>query len=216
MVIQIIVILVIFMNIRSQILVIAIILMCISAFSQSYDKSYYRNEISLNYGMPSMDMINSISSKDLDNYFPDNRYISDNFKGSGVVNMVFRRSSRNTKFIWGTSLSYSSFTSDIFYLGTYEGQLNRSFINWGVEVHYRYQNLNKIQLYSGAGLGFRYGSEKLTPPAGSEKQGTTGTISQLSYQINALGLRYGNDLGGYIELGYGYKGIILAGISYQF
>jgi opacity protein-like surface antigen len=188
----------------------------IGSFSQSYDVSFYRNDISINYGFPSVDMINKVSTSDLDNYFPDNRYLSDNYNGSGVINFVYRRSSRNTKFMWGTSFSYNRFTSDIFYLGTYEGQLNRSFFNWGIEANYKYQNLNKVQLYSGIGVGFRFGNEELTPPIGSEKEGTKGSISQISYQINALGIRFGSSIGGYLELGYGYKGIITAGISYQF
>ncbi|MDR0798973.1 MAG: hypothetical protein LBN18_04345 [Dysgonamonadaceae bacterium] len=37
-----------------------------------------------------------------------------------------------------------------------------------------------------------------------------------NFQLSPFGMRFGKDIGGFFELGYGYKGILNAGISYRF
>jgi hypothetical protein len=78
------------------------------------------------------------------------------------------------------------------------------------EFKFRYLNTEFLQLYSGLGSGFRFGKEKTRylndPPDISDVGLWTG-------HINLLGIRIGKGFGGFLELGYGYKGIFNVGIS---
>ncbi len=192
------------------------LLYVVDTYSQTYDKSYFRNDLNISVGIPTIDIFSSVKSDELDKYFPDDRYLSDNFSGIGIIGLSYTRSSRNTRFLFGGSVLYNSYSTDVFYLGSYEGLLKRNFVSILIEGIYRYQNLNKIQLYSGLGLGYNFGSEKLSPPEGSGKEEVTGNINRLAYQVVAIGMRYGRGLGVFVELGYGYNGIVNAGLSYQF
>ncbi len=197
-------------------LIIGIIILTVSVlFGQSYDRSYLRNDVLISYGIPSTDLFLKISSPMLNERFPDERYVRDNYGGSGIVMLTYRRVSKSEMFLWGVTAGYNSTKGDLYYLGTYEGQLKRNFMTVAFECHYRYQNLNKIQLYSGIGIGYSIGTETLTPPTGSEKPSGSGNINRFAYQLSIIGVRMGNNIGGFIELGYGYKGIVNAGLSIQ-
>lgn len=199
-----------------RILTILLIILAGSAlYSQSYDRSYLKNDVQISYGIPSTDMFLKISSPMLNDIFPDERYIRDNYGGSGIAMLTYRRVSKSEMFFWGVAAGYNSTKGEVYYLGNPEGELSRSFITVAVEGHYRYQNLKKVQLYSGIGLGYSIGTETLTPPTGSEKGPSSGSINRLAYQINVMGIRIGNNIGGFIELGYGYKGIVNVGLSIQ-
>lgn len=72
--------------------------------------------------------------------------------------------------------------------------------SFGVEYHY-FQN-NWIVLYSGFGIG------------ASMINGFLST--KPDYHTKLLGISFGSYLSGNLELGYGYKGLISCGLSYQF
>jgi hypothetical protein len=42
------------------------------------------------------------------------------------------------------------------------------------------------------------------------------TTARLTWQITALGVRFGKRVYGNVEIGYGYKGLISAGIGCRF
>lgn len=200
---------------RRFLFLIGILILTSISFSQSFDRSYLRNDIMISYGVPSVDMFQDINSSMLDDIFPDGRYVRDNYGGSGIASLTYRRVSKSEMFFWGFTAGYNTTKGEIYYLGTGEGELKRSFITAAFEGHYRYQNLKKVQLYSGFGIGYTIGNETLTPPPESGKQSSKGSINRIAYQINAIGIRIGSNIGGFLELGYGYKGIINAGFSVQ-
>ena len=183
--------------------------------SQSYDRSYLHHDIMASYGLPATDMFVDINSTMLDEKFTDRRYIRDNYRGSGVVSVSYRRVSKNELMLWGIYAAYNQTTGDIYNVGQYEGKLKRKFLTIAVEGQYRYQNLNKIQLYSGLGIGYSFGSETLNPLSGSGNPSISGNINRIAWQINAIGIRIGNSIAGFVEFGYGYKGIVNVGLSIQ-
>lgn len=67
-------------------------------------------------------------------------------------------------------------------------------------------------MYSGLSLAY-------TQRLSSFDDGSTITHDNagfLNFQVNALGLIVGNKLAAFTELGFGYKGVISLGLSYQF
>ncbi|MBC8320455.1 MAG: hypothetical protein H8E34_07020 [Bacteroidetes bacterium] len=183
--------------------------------SQTYDRSYLHHDIMASYGLPATDLFVDINSTMLNEKFPDRRYVRDNYRGSGVVSVSYRRVSKNELMLWGISAAYCQTTGDIYNVGHYEGELNRRFITIAVDGQYRYQNMNKIQLYSGLGIGYSFGSETLNPLSNSGSPSVSGSINRIAWQINAIGVRIGDSIAGTVEFGYGYKGIVNVGLSIQ-
>ena len=69
-------------------------------------------------------------------------------------------------------------------------------------------------MYSGLGVGVTAGKEEFTAEtAGLNSDSRTMILP--GYQINLAGVRFGKRLGVYLELGYGYKGIMNIGIAYS-
>ncbi len=184
-------------------------------YGQSYEKSYLHHDFMISYGLPSTDIFQKTSSSMLDEKFPDRRYIRDNYSGTGIIILTYRYVSENEMLFLGISGSYNKTVGDIYNVGQLEGELNRNFITLAIEGQYRYQNMNKVHLYSGIGIGYTFGNETLNPPTDSGKETSTGNINSIAWQINALGIRVGKSIAGFAEFGYGYKGIVNIGLSIQ-
>ncbi|WP_461532036.1 hypothetical protein [Sinomicrobium sp.] len=75
-----------------------------------------------------------------------------------------------------------------------------------------YSKSSMIDFYGTASLGVMVLSSK------NDIQGEMLKDSDFSFafQINPLGLRIGRQLGGFVELGFGHKGIVNIGASYRF
>lgn len=196
-------------------LILGISFFSISLFSQDYYRSYDHHDIMVAYGQFIPDQFRSVDTKMLDGIYPDSRYVRDNYSSIGTIFFTYRHVFKNELFLWGITAGMSNSKSKIFNVGQYGGELKRSFYTLAIEWDYRYVNQGPIQVYSGVGLGFSYATEEFTPPAESTLTAKTGNISNIAYQINAVGVRLGKRYAGFVEFGYGYKGIINAGFSLQ-
>lgn len=82
----------------------------------------------------------------------------------------------------------------------------------GIGMTYCYGSHGPWQLYCGAALGLSVLTER-----DHYLDNTDTSVSNLKFtgQVTLFGLRYGHALGAYAEVGYGYKGLLCAGLSYQ-
>lgn len=183
--------------------------------AQDYYRSYDHHGIQIGYGAFIPDQFNNFETSMLDELYPQQREVRDRFSSIGTFFLTYRHVFKNENMLWGVTAGYSSSSSEIYNIGQYEGVLDRQFISFAIEWDYRYVNRNGIQLYSGFGLGYTYGTEKLTPPEESVNPVSTGDISSVAYQLNAVGIRLGKKYAFFLELGYGYKGIFNTGFSVQ-
>lgn len=87
---------------------------------------------------------------------------------------------------------------------------NTNYIMGLVTGEFSYIRTPLLNFYGSGGLGVLSGSTK--EKGGSYSSNEVG----FAYQINPVGLRVGKKFGGFIELGYGYKGIATAGLNYKF
>lgn len=196
-------------------LLLVLLAMVCSVNGQSYYRSYDHHDLSVSYGMFHPDQFQSGESGMLNDRYPEKRYVRDEYSSMGSVFLTYRHMFRNELFFWGITAGLSNSTSKIYNVGQYEGELTRQFYTLAVEWEYRYVNQGPIQVYSGIGLGFTYGTEELAPPAESGLEAETGDVSNIAYQVNAVGIRIGKKFGGFAEFGYGYKGIVNLGFSVQ-
>ncbi len=177
-------------------------------------QSYHHHDFSLSYGMLTPDRFYTFKSAILDDQLPDSRYIRDNYKSPGNVFFTYRFVTLNEFLMWSGTVGYGTSSSEIFYMGQKQGIIDRQFITGAFELQYRYVNNGSFQMYSGAGIGLTLGKELFTAQA----EGLTSdnrTMMLPGYQINLAGVRFGKRLAVYLELGYGYKGIMNVGLSYS-
>jgi len=186
-----------------------------NSFSQDYYRSYDHHDIMIGYGLFIPDQFKSVKSSMLNDLYPDKRYVRDNYSSIGTIFFTYRHIFKNELFMWGITAGMSNSKSEIYNVGQFEGELKRQFYTVAIEWEYRYVNQGPVQVYSGLGLGFTYATETLTPPPESSKSESTDNISNIAYQVNVAGVRLGKKYGGFVELGYGYKGIINVGFSVQ-
>ena len=76
-------------------------------------------------------------------------------------------------------------------------------------VDFTYVRSRLLQMYSGLGLGFSHATE-------SGKDTGSASETYFALQINAVGLRVGEKVAGFMELGFGFNGIICGGITVRF
>lgn len=116
--------------------------------------------------------------------------------------------------MYGLYFGYENNPQSIFTHSNNVGSLEKKNYTVAVEYGKRYFDLNWLQLFFNGGLGITYIDEML-----SEKEPTnikTKSKFVLAYHVNALGVRIGYIVYLNISLGYGYRGILNVGLSYQF
>lgn len=99
-------------------------------------------------------------------------------------------------------------------MGARIGELSRTAWCLAPEVNIIYHAGRLVHIYATAGLGVSMAFEKLTSDltGKEEKRNTTFT----NFQISPFGIKVGKRLSGYLEAGYGYKGVVNLGLAYGF
>jgi hypothetical protein len=95
--------------------------------------------------------------------------------------------------------------------GTYETTTT----TFALEFYYVYYFRKFIEVYTlfGFGPGLINTETTLIPAATTPV--TTESANKLKVQYAPVGVRFGGRLGGFLELGIGYKGLVNAGLSYR-
>ena len=87
-------------------------------------------------------------------------------------------------------------------------EYNRYYYTLAIESVFNYMNKPNMRIYGLLGFG-----GTITNAPGFENFQTTVIPN---FQINPFGMSFGDKVVGYFEVGYGYKGIINAGVAYRF
>lgn len=111
----------------------------------------------------------------------------------------------------GVTLGFERVKGKIMGDNFFEGTYYNDYVCGAFEMDYRYLNKPKFQMYSGAGIGVMFNEETNQAPNFYEFNESF----DLAFQINLVGIRYGGIFGVFIEAGYGYRGMIKAGLSVQ-
>ena len=93
------------------------------------------------------------------------------------------------------------------------GDLRYNFYTIAAEMNAIYVNTPIFKLYGNFGLGFTFGVISYTTVADERR---IKRWNHLNYQVAPIGFRVGNDIGGFLELGFGYKGIFSGGMFFNF
>jgi len=94
-------------------------------------------------------------------------------------------------------------------------EINRYFMTFAMEPKFNYVSKPAFQLYGYLGLG----ATIVTFADATFDDGSKAEITRLPYfnvHFTPIGMRFGKEVGGFLEFGYGYKGILNAGVSFRF
>ncbi len=85
-----------------------------------------------------------------------------------------------------------------------------SYYGFMLRGDYTYFRREWVQLYSGIGMGPAF-----VVSEGREEE-ETDTEYWFAFHLNAIGVRVGKQVAGFVELGFGYEGVISAGVTAAF
>lgn len=160
-------------------------------------------EITASYGTPSIEAGATEVSESIVNAFigkpnpPSSR---------GVLTIGLYVNSTNEKWRYGVDVSNE------FFEGT-EDIKKQNYTSVLPTINYMWLKPgSKGQLYSGAGLGVLIQSYNF----GNFVQEDKKTLTKLGFNVTPVGFRFGRQLGGFVEVNFGAKGLFQGGISYKF
>lgn len=128
--------------------------------------------------------------------------------GTGAILLGYRYSVGD-KLTIGFDGSYTKLKDVLKFDGKEVGNLDKYFYTIAPYIAYNYVKKGNLSMYSGIGLGYAFVKDAYTTDDGDEIE----NIGEFAFHLNAFGVRYGKNIGGYVEVGYGYKGIVNLGIS---
>lgn len=120
--------------------------------------------------------------------------------------------SLTNNFAIDVKVSYQKYYDMKLYAGSEYDKIDDHYYAIMTGFRINYSNTGFTQLYSGLNLGL-FIWDKKREYSGRKSESN---INYLGYQITALGIRTGGMVGGFIELGIGYTGILSGGLSVQF
>lgn len=172
------------------------------------------NEIRANLGLLTTADIGSIFEDLLVRTITIGGYSTDDATSLGAIGLEYWHSPSDRLKIGGL-LSLQKIDKEVFFTGNKVGDITDNYYTILPQISYEYVQANWIRLYSGVGLGLTIWEQQLKS---DDPKLTDGKASDVlfNFHLNAIGARVGNTFGASLELGFGAKGIINAGLSYRF
>ena len=197
-------------NIASSIAIILFVMTMHNAMAQSEGT----NEFKVGYGAFSsiqfLDLASdlTITGATAGNLAYDNKKFSNTLYGS-------YKHALNDNIMLGATFAYERIEDDAKSGKNIIGKRDSKNYTAAVEADYYYMSDTFIRMYSGLGLGYSFNNQKFRS-SDPDYKNQDDNLSHFNFHVNAFGIRVGNALGVFAEVGFGYKGIVNAGLSYQF
>lgn len=182
--------------------------LCFILASQAQEKG--SSDLSVNIGFATSTELSNLFTDILVSGLTGNQIKTGDIKAGPTFGVTYRYAIANRWMVQADGF-YQKMSQDIYVNNTKEGKANYTYITVGLGTDYRYISNNFFQMYSGVAVG--YTSENIKNSGAQNSADGDGFIN---YQVNALGFRVGKKFAAFAELGFGYKGIINTGVSYQF
>jgi hypothetical protein len=109
----------------------------------------------------------------------------------------------------GGNFAYQKFDRELYFLDETVSKNSINYYTFMGRVDFNYVRTRLVRMYSGIAFGLYNASE-------SGERIEDNSETRVGLQVNAVGLRVGKQLAGYLELGFGFNGILAAGITYEF
>jgi hypothetical protein len=139
---------------------------------------------------------------------PRSENITQTYATAGPIRLGVR-SHENKHFILGAEFNYSNI--EVINKNGSSDVVRVNFVNYTLmaSTQYKYIDKPKFTLYSGLDFGVSLATAK-----NSETNIKANDLAA-AYQANLMGFRYGNEVGFFAELGFGYNGFLSGGLFYR-
>jgi hypothetical protein len=191
--------------------VVTISVLLIGSKGMAQKEEFSRNDVRLSYGMTTSTMVALVTGQILSDMFImpfDSSYRAD-ATGYGAFTIQYQY--RFSKLIQvGAACSFNP--------GHLSVQYNRGNTQYSTvffasvlpRIDFNYVNKGVVTLYSGIALGASYYNFKNNYSNAPDKPGNGITFN---YHINAIGIRVGKSISGFMEMGFGCLGMLNFGVS---
>jgi len=199
---------------RTLVLTLSVVILCSTVYSQEK-----KHELSIGVGLLSDVQIFAMVGDVLGTVFSLGYGMEPGDKYNFITPHINYRYSFAKWFSLGVTLNFDHnnvyIAKDLDGSGSVNGsewdnkvEYNRYYYTMAIEGIFNYLNKPNVRLYGLVGFG---GTLTNVPDFEVFKN----TVIP-NFQINPFGVSFGDKIAGYFELGYGYKGILNAGIAYRF
>ena len=160
------------------------------------------NQVNVGYGIfTSYEAIGVGKSTTLFNSSRD-FHITEN---TGAIRLEYFRVLKK-RFMVGASFTYQKFkVVPLFGLNLEQEEHTAIIYTPALETAFTFLSKKNFDLYSGLGLGHSFTYDKENRLGGS-----------FNSHLDAIGIRIGRKIGGFVAVGYGYKGLIHCGVNFRF
>jgi len=135
-------------------------------------------------------------------------------KSSGAIHLCYNYSVSD-KFTVGAVVAYEQINSNVSSGNDAIGKMKSKFYTVAIESAFHYMQKENMNLYSGIGLGYSFGNMNFESSS-TQEDSFSDNANMPNFHITGIGIRFGKTFGGFAEAGFGYKGVINAGISLKF
>jgi len=175
---------------------------CFTAVVSYAQRAYPKTEIEFSYGVFPLPEVRGANKK----LFGSNVNGNDIDKSPGTGSFGFAYNQYlSERFALGITALYDKVT--VSYKDA-ASKLNWNILGVLVNAKYNYVYDPRFHMYSGLSIGY----------AGvwTENATVTEKNNRLAFQARVVGARFGTTVGAFAELGFGYEGVVKAGLSIQF
>ncbi|MGO3240609.1 MAG: hypothetical protein ACTIKD_09125 [Sphingobacteriaceae bacterium] len=134
-----------------------------------------------------------------------------NVKYSGAIFAGYRSHLTERLEVGGTFV-FETGSKDVLSQSTKVGSISTNSYAVLAELKYNYIARERFKLHSGVGAGFAHMRVSTEDDAQMDKE----KINNFAYQVDAIGVTYGNRFSVSLNAGFGYKGIVNAVLAYGF
>ena len=185
--------------------------MCIlslATMAMAQEEKLLRNEMAVGYGLLNSNQVINSFSNVLAGSVTNGNYAKTNNKWTGSIFASYKFAvSKNVSL--GVTYAHTRNTADISVYNVPSGSSTTNYHTFAGEFQYNYISKPLVRLYSLVGAGITNYTERYKPMNGSAERTSA---SHFNFQITALGIKLGNRVGVMAEVGYGYKGLVNAGV----
>lgn len=192
-------------------------------YNSNQPDDFFKNEIHLEYGVVTTQsvairgrqLLSDISSAFFNAFVQELGYegvgYSRDFQGTrGAIGLGYSRYLA-PRWTVGATINYHGFNTIINFDNGDQAFIKDRFYTFLVDTDYRWVDQPGVQLYSGLCLGATYWKYFYEKP-----NLTVSNHTFFNMQITPVGIRVGNQIGGFFEFGLGSNGLFVCGISGKF
>ncbi|KAA1244994.1 hypothetical protein [Aquimarina sp. RZ0] len=172
------------------------------------------NELKIGYGIATTNDIINITSEAViytltlgnSTFLEKNSY--------GAVFISYKRAIANNLLL-GVAFTYQNSDGDVITGRSKIGDFEEEYYTIALESDYHYISKDIFKMYSGLGIGYTIRNEDFRATDANFSNESMNS-NHFNFQITGIGVRVGKALSGYAEAGFGYRGVLNLGVSYQF